>query len=100
MVSIKATIGEQNANTNYCHDGCAEDRQNGSVFGNSNATYGFAVSGIRRAAEYGADKGTDTVAQKSPMQTGVGQQVFFDDIRNVLMVGKVFGKDDEGNGNV
>ena len=81
-------------------DGGGENRNHGGVAGDCHARDGFTVSGVRAAAEERADHGADTVAEKSAGQTGVFEEVLFNDGRNVLVVGNVFCEYNKRNRNV
>ena len=75
-------------------------RYNGGVSCYGYAGYGFTVRGVRAAAEERACHGSDTVAEKRSVKTGIFKQVFFYDGRNILVVRQVFREYNERNGNV
>ena len=79
-------------------DGGQRDGGPGGVAGQRDAGDGFTVGGVGAAAEEGTDDGADTVADERAVEARIGDQVAFDDGAEVLMVGNVFGEDNEGDG--
>ena len=76
------------------------DSYDGSVFGDCNTTYGFAVSGVGAATEECACHGTYAVAEEGFVKTGFSKKIAFDDGRNVFVVSNMFRKNNECNGSI
>ena len=81
-------------------DSGGDDRCNGCVAGDGDARDGFAVGGVRTAAEERAHHGADAVTEKGTGETGIFEEVLFNDGGDILVVSNMFCKDNERNGDV
>ena len=81
----------------HCQNRGSPDGHYGGVLGYCDAADGFAVGGVRAAAEECACHRTDAVAEKGLVKTGVLEKVAFDDGGDVLVVGDVLGEYYKGN---
>ena len=84
---------------NDTHTGGHPNGYDGRVLGDGYAADRFAVGGVRADTEYGTDHGADAVTEKGAGQSGLfADKVLTDDGTEVLVVGDMFGEDDECNG--
>ena len=76
-----------------------ENGHDRGVFGDRHTADGFAVGGVRRAAEESAHDGADAVAEESLVQTGIGDQIPVHDRGKIFMIGDMLRQFHDTDGN-
>lgn len=74
-----------------------DNRADGGIARDGDGTDGFTIGRVGAAAEEGASHRTNAIAKKRAVETRIFKQVVADDGAEVLVVGDVLGKDDEGD---